>query len=71
MKDINEIDARVTNMSNRAHENGTLLSDDPEFKELVEALMEANQDDLMVLLGAAITETDALPNWLTEGLQND
>jgi hypothetical protein len=71
MKDINEIDTRVTNMSNRAHKNGTLLSDDPGFKELVESLMEANHDDLMVLLGAAMSEADTLPTWLTEGLQND
>jgi hypothetical protein len=64
------IDNRVTAMSERCHAAGIALSEDPEFAELVTELMNANEDDLMVLLGSAMAEANALPDWLTQGLKD-
>lgn len=68
--DIEQVDQRVVAMSERAHAQGILISQDPEFPELVKLLLEAEEDDLMVLLGSAIAENNNQPEWLDQELDS-
>lgn len=71
---LDDLHARVTDWGDRYRESGkdfSKLHEDPEFVGLANELYQLPEEELFVLLGKAIMESDMAPEWATELLQDD
>jgi hypothetical protein len=72
IKELQELNQRVTEMAAQALREGTDISDHTDFQDIMKELMEKDEDGLMALLGMALDEAgDDLPEWISEGLDDN